>query len=324
MGTNTVSRRTELGAFLRSRRERRTPEQVGLPPGFRRRTPGLRREEVALLAGVGVTWYTWLEQGRPINASVQVLDAVSRTLGLDPAERAHLYRLARVGGHIEAAPAELPEEIQVILDAVVPLPAAVYNARYDVLAWNEAYGKVFPGMTERARGERNVIWVSFLAPDCCNPFVHREHEMPRLVAELQTAYARHVGEPEWDSFVARLNLASTEFANLWARRDVISASRHVKSVLHRDVGALNFAGTRLRLSVPETRMIVYTPADRVSRERMDHLLTIDRPQWCCDGCFGRAQGVPFHPPAEAEPPSEPVGRRSGNRPATTPPTTHAS
>ena len=88
------TRRAELAAFLRSRRERITPEDVGLPPGFRRRTPGLRREEVAQLAGVGVTWYTWLEQGRPINASVQVLDAVARTLRLDPAEREHLYRLA--------------------------------------------------------------------------------------------------------------------------------------------------------------------------------------------------------------------------------------
>src|SRR5262245_24195907 len=93
-GTVGQARRTELAAFLRSRRERLTPDDVGLAPGLRRRTPGLRREEVAQLAGVGVTWYTWLEQGRRINASVQVLDAVARTLRLDPAEREHLYRLA--------------------------------------------------------------------------------------------------------------------------------------------------------------------------------------------------------------------------------------
>jgi len=89
-------RRAELAAFLRSRRERISPEQAGLPPGTRRRTPGLRREEVAQLAGVGVTWYTWLEQGRQINASTQVLGAVARTLRLDPAEREHLFRLADV------------------------------------------------------------------------------------------------------------------------------------------------------------------------------------------------------------------------------------
>nr|BFE78876.1 hypothetical protein GCM10020093_014770 [Planobispora longispora] len=95
-GSRSGARRTELAAFLRSRRERVTPADVGLPPGLRRRTPGLRREEVAQLAGVGITWYTWLEQGRPINVSVQVLDAISRTLGLDPAEHEHLYRLADV------------------------------------------------------------------------------------------------------------------------------------------------------------------------------------------------------------------------------------
>src|SRR6202789_2134378 len=90
------ARRTELAAFLRSRRERIQPEDVGLPPGARRRTAGLRREELAQLAGVGVTWYTWLEQGRKINASVQVLDAIARTLRLDATERAHLFRLADV------------------------------------------------------------------------------------------------------------------------------------------------------------------------------------------------------------------------------------
>jgi len=133
-------RRAELASFLRSRRERVTPQDVGLPPGLRRRTPGLRREEVAQLAGVGVTWYTWLEQGRQINASVQVLDAIAATLALDLAEREHLYRLADVpvvspgsGGDCLAA------EARMILDALDPFPASVYNSRYDLLAWNQTY-----------------------------------------------------------------------------------------------------------------------------------------------------------------------------------------
>src|SRR3954453_7595027 len=119
---NTITlRRHELAAFLRSRRARVTPEDVGLPGGSRRRTPGLRREEVAQLAGVGVTWYTWLEQGRPIKASVQVLDAVSRTLRLDPTEHEHLYRLADV----PAVPSttvtkEAGPEIRTIIDAMMP------------------------------------------------------------------------------------------------------------------------------------------------------------------------------------------------------------
>src|ERR1700731_4348365 len=122
--TATAARRTELAAFLRARRERISPEDVGLPPGLRRRTPGLRREEVAQLAGVGVTWYTWLEQGRPINASVQVLDAGARTLRLDQAETEHLYRLADV----PAVPAlttckKLEPEVLHVLDALTPFPA---------------------------------------------------------------------------------------------------------------------------------------------------------------------------------------------------------
>src|SRR5881275_658631 len=126
-------RRHELANFLRSRRARITPEQVGLPLVGRRRTPGLRREEVAQLAGVGVTWYTWLEQGRAINASVQVLDAIARTLRLDRAEREHLYRLAGLPRVPDPAETCLPAEVQSVLDALSPVPAVVYSGRYDAL-----------------------------------------------------------------------------------------------------------------------------------------------------------------------------------------------
>jgi transcriptional regulator with XRE-family HTH domain len=133
-------RRAELAQFLRARRERLSPEQVGLPPGPRRRTPGLRREELALLAGVGITWYTWLEQGRPINASMQVLDAVARTLRLDLAEREHLYRLA------EATPlrtfvdsAVVPTVVLDILSSFSPCPAVLVNGRFDVLESNDGH-----------------------------------------------------------------------------------------------------------------------------------------------------------------------------------------
>src|SRR5580700_3276530 len=122
-GQMAAGRRQELAAFLRSRRERILPEQVGLPPALRRRTPGLRREEVATLAGVGVTWYTWLEQGRDINASPQVLDAVSRTLLLDPHEREHLFRLADVpDGTALGDCGSLPPTCQLLLDQLEPFP----------------------------------------------------------------------------------------------------------------------------------------------------------------------------------------------------------
>jgi transcription regulator MmyB-like protein len=160
----------------------------------------------------------------------------------------------------------------------------MYNARYDVLAWNAAYGKLFPSMVVKPLSERNVLWCSFTAPPCCHPFVDRDCEVPRMVAELHSAFARHVGEPDWESFVSRLAHASTDFAALWARRDVLSTSRHVKRIRHAEVGEVSLAVTRLRLSVPETRLMVYTPTDALSRARMDVLLAIPNPRACCATC----------------------------------------
>src|SRR6266700_995910 len=145
-----AERNRELAAFLRSRRERITPENAGLPGGYRRRTAGLRREEVAQLSGGGVSWYTWLEQGRPIRASVQVLEAVARTLQLDTIERQHLFRLAEVPDTthpVESGPVLMPQ-IQVILDGLSPIPASVVTERFDVLAWNPAYEVLFPRMLQ--------------------------------------------------------------------------------------------------------------------------------------------------------------------------------
>jgi transcriptional regulator with XRE-family HTH domain len=154
MGAETL-RRHELAAFLRSRRERVTPEDAGLPSGYRRRTAGLRREEVAQLSGVGVTWYTWLEQGRPIRASVQVLEAVARTLRLDAIERQHLFRLAEVPdkAHPDESGPVLRPQIQVVLDGLNPMPASVTTERFDILAWNTAYGALLPHVVQpRVRG----------------------------------------------------------------------------------------------------------------------------------------------------------------------------
>ena len=134
------ARRRELASFLRSRRERVQPQDVGLPPGIRRRTPGLRREEVAQLSGVGVTWYTWLEQGRDINVSTQVVDAIARTLKLDRYEWAHLSTLAGIAtGPQPQQCAALPTAVRKVMHQVAPYPAAVLNDRFDLLAYNPEY-----------------------------------------------------------------------------------------------------------------------------------------------------------------------------------------
>jgi transcriptional regulator with XRE-family HTH domain len=276
---NGEHRRAELAAFLRTRRERITPEQAGLPPGIRRRTPGLRREEVAQLSGVGVTWYTWLEQGRQINASPQVLTAVARTLLLDQTEREHLFRLADVLDAATAAGAEgtgceqvLPE-VQEILDTLSPLPACVLNERFDLLAWNAAYHALWPGVTGAAPGERNILWQCFTHPDCCHPYVNRHEQVAILVAQLRGAYGRHLGEPAWTGFVRRLSAVSASFARLWDEHEVASQAAYLKIYRHPAYPKLALTTTSLAVqAVPGTRMVVYRPADEVTRDAIARLL----------------------------------------------------
>jgi transcriptional regulator with XRE-family HTH domain len=276
---STEHRRAELAAFLRTRRERITPEQAGLPPGVRRRTPGLRREEVAQLSGVGVTWYTWLEQGRPINASPQVLSAIARTLLLDQAEREHLFRLADLPDAATAAAAgtagceQVLPEVQEILDTLSPLPGCVLNERFDLLAWNAAYEALWPGMVGRAPSERNVLWQIFTHPACCHPYVNRAEQLSLLVAQLRGAYGRHVGEPAWTGFVRRLSAVSPQFAELWDEHDVASQATYLKIFRHPAYPQLALTTTSLAVqAVPGTRVVVYRPADEVTREAIGNLL----------------------------------------------------
>ncbi|MBS2964694.1 helix-turn-helix domain-containing protein [Actinocrinis puniceicyclus] len=256
-------RRTELGTFLRSRRERLTPEGVGLPPSLRRRTPGLRREEVAQLAGVGVTWYTWLEQGRPINASTQVLDSIARALRLDPDEHTHLYRLADVPSLAQVATPRctVDPEVQQILDELSSIACAL-NERFDVLAWNAAYQRLFPGIANFRGKYRNSVWSIFTSPGCCHPYVNRTEESPRLVATLRAAYAHHVGEPYWEQFIKDLLERSQQFATLWAQHEVAGYGTRIKIFNHPAVGPLRLKSTSLGVhATPGTRVIVYLPDD---------------------------------------------------------------
>jgi transcriptional regulator with XRE-family HTH domain len=279
-----VGRRAELAAFLRSRRERISPADAGLPPGIRRRTPGLRREEVAQLAGVGVTWYTWLEQGRPINASVQVLDAIARTLRLDPAEREHLYRLGDVpqvppldaGGHLDP-------EVQTILDHLDPLPAAIYNRRFDLLAWNRAYESLFPGLVQSPVETRNALWHIFTKPPCCSAMLNADSEVPLMVATMRAAFAHHVGEPAWTGFVQRLAAVSPAFAHMWATHDVAEpGATRTKIFDNWCVGELRLRTSSFAVDgTPETRMTVYTAEDEQSAARLA-ALRANPPEWT--GC----------------------------------------
>ncbi|MGI5454759.1 helix-turn-helix transcriptional regulator [Streptomyces sp. CA-249302] len=269
--TTTHRRRPELAAFLRGRRARVTPADVGMPPGFRRRTPGLRREEVAQLSGVGVTWYTWLEQGRPINASAQVLDAVARTLRLDTPEREHLYRLAEVPFEPdrERLTQTVAPEVQGIIDALDPLLAVVYNSRYDVLATNTAYRDLFLVRETLRIGVPNVLWTLFTLCEKDCPVVYRERELPLMVATLRSWYGRHVGEPAWEDFIRGLSAASPYFTELWASGEVLPPGPRVKTFRHEAVGELRMTSQSMQIDgMPECRIVVYTPEDEEARAKV--------------------------------------------------------
>jgi transcriptional regulator with XRE-family HTH domain len=274
--SRAIQRRTELASFLRTRRERIRPEDVGMAPGSRRRTSGLRREEVAQLAGVGVTWYTWLEQGRPINASSQVLDAIARTLKLDPVERTHLFRLAGVPGtDTLATPSEccpLPAEVQDILDALTAVPASVVNERFDLLAWNNIYATIYPRVTSAPPTERNTLLATLTGPDCCNPVGSAEVVCDTMIGQLRAAYGRHVGDPAWTHFIRGLEAVSPAFARAWAAHDVAQPKAWVKAFRHPGIGVVRVTSTSFAVSaVPGARMVVYTPSDAESRIALDRL-----------------------------------------------------
>jgi transcriptional regulator with XRE-family HTH domain len=270
-----AAKNTELAAFLRSRRERVTPEDVGLPSGLWRRTAGLRREEVAQLAGVGVTWYTWLEQGRPIRASVQVLEAVARTLRLDTTERQHLFRLAEVpdmAPRDHASPLLRPQ-VQVILDNLNPMPTSVMNERFDILAWNAAYAALFPRTAEAPAAERNTLLQCFIRPQCCSVLGNRDEQRAAMVAQLRAAYGHHIGDPAWTCFIRRMDAASPDFATMWATQDVAQPAYHTKVFRHPLYPRLDMTSTSFAVpSAPGTRMVVCTPDNEVTQAAMERLV----------------------------------------------------
>ncbi len=266
-------RRRELGVFLRDRRERIAPQQVGLTPMGRRRTPGLRREELAQLAGVGVTWYTWLEQGRDINVSPQVLEAVCRTLMLDPHERSHVMTLAGFAEQRLAKECQsISPAVQAMLDGLTPIPAAVQNARFDVLAYNQVYGHLFSDLDALPLGDRNMLWLSFTHPAWRRGMVEWEQTAHRLVAQYRLAMADHVGEPAWRGLIARLSEASPEFVRVWEEHEVLGPENQTKLIMNEKAGLLRLESTHYWLGPrPGSRLIVYTPADADCRERLEKL-----------------------------------------------------
>lgn len=266
-----MNRKTALAAFLRTRRARVTPADVGLPPGERRRTPGLRREEVALLAGIGTTWYTWLEQGRDVRMSVDLLERLCQILRLSADERVHLFTLA---GH--PLPQETPQpevlirrEVRSLLDALDPCPAYIRNHRWDVLAWNRAE-LLFTDWEKFAPSERNVMFNHFLNPTKRQILVNWKNGARETVAHFRMDYARNFDDPIFAERVKQLQQRSQEFARWWAHYEVEQDGPSLEEIHHPDLGVLRL--DRLTIEVgqdPPLFMRILLPVSGTDgRERL--------------------------------------------------------
>jgi transcriptional regulator with XRE-family HTH domain len=237
----------------------------------RRRTPGLRREEVAQLAGVGVTWYTWLEQGRDINPSAQVLDAIARTLQFDAHEHSHLFTLAGATTTTIADQClHIHPTAQPLIDQLEPFPAVVVNARLDLLAFNRVYASFFDDLDTIPIEDRNVLWLAFTHPRWREVIVDWDDVSGRLVAEYRALMAEHLDDPAWKALVARLHRASAEFTALWERHDVLGLESRRKRALHPAAGLLLLDYTNLWLNPSlGVRIIAFSPSDDRTRRRLE-------------------------------------------------------
>ncbi len=257
----------ELGDFLRTRRGRISPEQAGLPSGGRRRTPGLRREEVAQLAGVSVDWYTWLEQGRAISVSTQVLESLAQTLHLNPNEREHLFFLAH-----QQPPPEGPARreavsptLQHFLDHQQLSPALAIDSRWDIVAWNEIARLTLYDFSNLPARERNVVWRIFTSLPHRQLIVDWEHHARRLLAQFRGSYGRYPDDPWMTAIINDLLRLSPEFRAWWPDHEVLRGPEGTKMLNHPHAGLLVFKHLMFQVyDDPDLKVVVYTPTDEAN------------------------------------------------------------
>lgn len=268
----------DLGTFLRSRRERVSPLTAGLPAGGRRRTPGLRREELALLAGISVDYLTRLEQGRERNPSAEVLDSLGRALHLEPEEWLHVKQLSRASntvgpcGQSFPEPGPLADTTLRLLDQLHPTPAFVLEENGDINAWNPAFGSLMRATGLFELEPPNLLRYTFLSPQARSVFVDWEEVARSQVSDLRAVAAWRQGSPVFPSLVGELSMASPDFASMWAAYEVGSPAQGRRRLDHPDVGelAVDFEELDLR-GCTQRRLVTYLPADEASARAIDQL-----------------------------------------------------
>ncbi|HEX4203048.1 MAG TPA: helix-turn-helix transcriptional regulator [Ktedonobacteraceae bacterium] len=271
---NEHERRLALADFLRKQRAHLSPAEVGLPPGLRRRTPGLRREEVAQLANIGTSWYIWLEQGRNIHPSVQVLESLAQALRLTPNERRHLFLLA--GQSLPPQTPPLQEHISPVLRQMLsdlePAPVYVMGRRFDYLAWNNAAERVLAISAASIPYERNLVWRFFTDPMMREYFSHWEQMARGLLAEFRATSASSSGDEWFEELIEALKQVSPEFCRWWQEHDAPRELSSDKIMEHATLGHLEFQHLILQvLSDPDVRVSLYMP-NAMTRTKLQRLL----------------------------------------------------
>ena len=254
------ARRDELGAFLRAHRERLTPSMLGIDAGGHRRTPGLRREEMAELAGVSTTWYTWIEQGRDVAMSAGALLRLARIMRLTSAERAYLFELS--GKRDPEAPPEseavaIPQELPRLVEAITA-PAYALDRAWSALAWNAGAQHLFVGWLDGA--ERNLLRYVFLSPAAPRLIVDWEARALRLAAEFRADYSRHLAAPDTRMLVEQLKAESPFFSHAWQAHAVTEREGGERTFTHPTDGFLRYRQTTLLLAPQhDIKLVVLTP-----------------------------------------------------------------
>jgi transcriptional regulator with XRE-family HTH domain len=271
-----LDRHHELAAFLRNRRARISPEQVGLPRGTRRRAPGLRRGEVAMLAGITPEWYTRLEQGQDIHVSGQLLESLARVLRLDADERTHLFLLAsRQPPPAETfSPPTISSTLQQFLHQLGTIPACVVDVRLTVVAWNAAYCAVYGNYETKSEQERNLIWILFTSPGIKNAEWEKLAQL--FLAQFRAEYGRFINDPWWATQIAELSRISPEFREFWMRHDVLNVSEGGKVLHHPLVGELSFDFLWFHAADSrDLRLLIHSPRSHTgTAEKIERLLAL--------------------------------------------------
>lgn len=270
-----TERRRELGGFLRKRREELIRADYDLPPVRRSRVTGLRREEIAYRAGVSVTWYTWLEQGRDINPSRQVLDSIARNMRLSAAEHDYVLSLAGYSPNQphDVVPVTAPPHIRRLLDAQRDSPAFAVSPDWAIAGWNRAYEVLYPNVARVDPDDRNLLWLIFTDPYVRRMLPDWEVTSRHFLAEYRAQAGPLLGHAAHVSLVTRLLDQSPEFTRAWEEHQIERFSSRERTFRHPEVGDLVFEHHRLIPSdLPDIHVVVYVPLpDNETREKLQRL-----------------------------------------------------